>query len=52
MYTNNDILDMIRDYLDGTLTPADAEGWAELQAFARAILDTPEPEGDDGRVYL
>jgi hypothetical protein len=45
--TTNDTLDMIRDYLDGTLTPADVEGWAEIQDFARAILDTPEPEEYD-----
>lgn len=39
MYTTTqDTLDMIRDYLDGTLTRADAEGWAELEDFARSIL--------------
>ena len=48
MYTTiQDTLDMIRDYLDGTLTRADTEGWAELEDFARAILDTPEPEDFD-----
>lgn len=45
MYTTTqDTLDMIRDYLDGTLTRADAEGWAELEDFARAILEAPECE--------
>ena len=47
MYTTtNDTLDMIRDYLDGTLTAADAEAWAELQDFARNIL-TADPEAAD-----
>jgi len=45
--TTQDTLDMIRDYLDGTLTRADAEEWAELEDFARSILEPEDPEDYD-----
>jgi len=45
--TTQDTLDMIRDYLDGTLTRADTEEWAELEDFARAILEPDDPEEPD-----
>ena len=45
--TTHDTLEMIRDYLDGTLTRADTEEWAELEDFARAILEPDDPEEPD-----
>ena len=45
--TTHDTLEMIRDYLDGTLTRADGEAWAELEDFARSILEPEDPEEHD-----
>lgn len=46
--TEHDTLDLLRDYLNGTL---EAEAWEELRDFAEGILaqyadrfDTPDPD--------